>query len=88
MANVFIKGFEIGVSTDLDGSFLLPVPEGIFIDSFSLKISCLGYSSLEIINSTIQDFGIKKAYYLKKDEIMYLGGVSVVYTEPIKKKKW
>ena len=87
-ANVFIKNYEISVSTDINGNFSLSIPKEVFVDTFSIKISYLGYGLLEIINCTIQDLGNEKNYYLKKDEIAYLGGVNFIYSEPPKKKKW
>lgn len=68
-ANVSIKGTTTGTITDIDGQFVLSVPEGV-----TLQISFIGYISKDVIVGNNKTFDIQLIEDAKKlDEIVVVG---------------
>src|SRR5690606_3647371 len=68
-ANVSIKGTTTGTITDIDGKFVLSVPEGV-----TLQISFIGYISKDVIVGNNKTFDIQLIEDAKKlDEIVVVG---------------
>ena len=63
-AGVLIKGTTTGASTDLDGNFSFVLPDGM--DTGTLEVSCLGYTTMEFSIGTRRVFNVT----LKDDSIM------------------
>lgn len=89
-ANVFIKDFGIGVSTDLDGKFSLSIPDSLSKYNLTLKINFLGYESIEFSNINLQMLSKENVYFLKPGEQVIMGALvnSIYIPEIPKKKKW
>ncbi len=68
-ANVSIKGTTTGTITDIDGKFVLSVPEGV-----TLQISFIGYISKDVIVGNNKTFDIQLIEDAKKlEEIVVVG---------------
>ena len=68
-AGVLIQGTTVGTSTDLDGNFSFVLPDGM--ETGTLEVSCLGYTTMEFSIGTRRVFNVT----LKDDSIMMEGTV-------------
>ena len=83
-ANVLLehKGELFGVNTDLDGAFILSIPDSLLTENIALTISCVGYNKVQFSVSQ-NDLPFTKEILLFGEYTMGLMEVIVVG-----KKKW
>lgn len=85
-ANIFIKDTRIGTSTDVDGNFLLSIPDSVYKNPFTLKIGYVGYNQLEIRNISLEKPITETVYFLESSGHILMG--MIIQTEVKKKKSW
>ena len=73
-ASVAIEGTTIGTFTEMDGSWILPVPPNIKTDLYKLEFSYVGYETQLVLVDGQREFNIQlvpdKNY---KEKVVYLG---------------
>lgn len=68
-ANIVILDSDLGIMSDQNGHFSLDVPEA---DIIILKVSYIGYKSIEITISTVKPMTLPMQIYLEREAINFL----------------
>ena len=82
-ASVIIKGTKTGVSTNIDGEFVLYIPDSLLTDKITISVNYIAYKKSEtIINRS--DLPLIKNILVMPMEQILLGEIEVV----VKRKWW
>ncbi len=82
-ASVIIKGTKTGVTTNIDGEFVLYIPDSLLTDKITISVNYISYQKSEtVINRS--DLPLIKDILVMPMEQILLGDIEVV----VKKKWW